>query len=105
MSWWSTERPDRSVANIIKAHAARASLEPSQYSGIEPILRGDGSFGGFALHPSGACGNAKDADDRRGRECIELHAQNLIALLREVHRFPITQLKTRDEINLSSGGT
>jgi creatinine amidohydrolase len=56
------------------------------------------------LHPSGACGNAKDADERRGRECIELHAQNLIALLREVHRFSMTQLKSREEQDLSSGG-
>jgi len=56
------------------------------------------------LHPSGACGNAKDADERRGRECIELHAQNLIALLHEVHRFAITQLKSREEKHLPSGG-
>jgi creatinine amidohydrolase len=52
------------------------------------------------LHPSGACGNAKDADEQRGRECIELHAQNFLALLREVHRFHLP-IKTRDEINLS----
>jgi creatinine amidohydrolase len=51
------------------------------------------------LHPSGACGNALDADGQRGRQCIELHAQNLIALLHEVHRFPITQLKSRGEAN------
>jgi creatinine amidohydrolase len=57
------------------------------------------------LHPSGACGNAKDADEQRGRECIELHAQTLVALLGEVHRFPITQLKTRYEINLPGGAT
>lgn len=69
-----------------------------RYLGPESVAR----FGWQSqdLHPSGACGNAKDADERRGRECIELHAQNLIALLREVHRFPMTQLKTRDEINL-----
>jgi creatinine amidohydrolase len=73
------------------------------YLGPESVAR----FGWQSqdLHPSGACGNAKDADERRGRECIELHAQNLIALLREVHRFPITQLKMREEINLPSSGT
>jgi creatinine amidohydrolase len=52
------------------------------------------------LHASGACGNARDADGRRGRECIELHAQNLVALLREVHRFPIAQLKSVAAVDL-----
>jgi creatinine amidohydrolase len=52
------------------------------------------------LHASGACGNARDADGRRGRECIELHAQNLVALLREVHRFPIAQLKSVEAVDL-----
>jgi creatinine amidohydrolase len=51
------------------------------------------------LHPSGACGNARDADERRGHECIELHAQNLVALLREVHRFPIGQLKSKEAVD------
>jgi creatinine amidohydrolase len=52
------------------------------------------------LHASGACGNARDADGRRGRECIELHAQNLVALLREVHGFPIAQLKSVEAVDL-----
>jgi creatinine amidohydrolase len=52
------------------------------------------------LHSSGACGNARDADGRRGRECIDLHAQNLVALLREVHRFPVAQLKSKEAANL-----
>jgi creatinine amidohydrolase len=73
------------------------------YLGPESVAR----FGWQSqdLHPSGACGNAKDADERRGRDCIELHAQNLIAVLREVHRFPMTQLKMGNEINLASGAT
>jgi creatinine amidohydrolase len=54
------------------------------------------------LHASGACGNARDADERRGRECIELHAQNLVALLREVHRFPMSQLKSKEAVNLQT---
>jgi creatinine amidohydrolase len=45
------------------------------------------------LHPLGACGNALDADERRGRDCLELQAANFIAMLREVQRFPLTSLK------------
>jgi creatinine amidohydrolase len=45
------------------------------------------------LNPHGACGNALDADARRGRECLELQAANFIAMLREVHRFPLGLLK------------
>lgn len=52
------------------------------------------------LHPSGACGNARDADADRGRESIELHAQNLIVALREVHRFPTAELKSNADANL-----
>jgi creatinine amidohydrolase len=54
------------------------------------------------LHPSGACGNARDADARRGRESIELHAQNLIVALREVHRFSMAQLKSNEAANLAT---
>jgi creatinine amidohydrolase len=47
------------------------------------------------LHPSGACGNALDADERRGHACLELQAENLVALLHEVHRFPLANLRSR----------
>jgi creatinine amidohydrolase len=48
------------------------------------------------LHPSGACGNARDADAERGARCIEHAAQGLVALLREVHRYPLANIKRRD---------
>lgn len=45
------------------------------------------------LHPSGACGNALDADAERGARSVEHAAQGLVALLREVHRYPLTNIK------------
>jgi creatinine amidohydrolase len=47
------------------------------------------------LHPLGACGNALDADQQRGRKCLEQQAANFVDMLREVHRFPLTSLKSR----------
>jgi creatinine amidohydrolase len=36
------------------------------------------------LHPSGACGNALDADAERGRILVENAAAGLVDLLREI---------------------
>jgi creatinine amidohydrolase len=47
------------------------------------------------LHPSGACGDARNADATRGRAVIEHAAQALIALLREVDRYPLERLRAR----------
>jgi creatinine amidohydrolase len=47
------------------------------------------------LHPSGACGDARDADAERGRALVEHAAQGLIALLREVDRYPLERLRSR----------
>jgi creatinine amidohydrolase len=47
------------------------------------------------LHPSGACGNALDADVARGNAIIERAASGLLALLQEVHRYPLQQIKER----------
>jgi creatinine amidohydrolase len=47
------------------------------------------------LHPSGACGNALDADAERGARSVEHAAQGLVALLREVHRYPLANIKRR----------
>jgi creatinine amidohydrolase len=47
------------------------------------------------LHPSGACGNAGDADAERGAKCVEHAAQGLVALLAEVHRYPLANIKRR----------
>ena len=47
------------------------------------------------LHPSGACGNALDADAERGRRSLDHAAQGLVALLQEVHRYPLSNVRTR----------
>ena len=55
------------------------------------------------LHPSGACGNALDADAERGACSVEHAAQGLVALLQEVHRYPLANIKRRDETRPGRG--
>ncbi len=45
------------------------------------------------LNPTGACGNALDADAERGRRLIEHAAGCLVELLVEVERFPLERLR------------
>ena len=57
-------------------------------------LNAEGAGVGFGwqaedLHPSGACGNAADADAGRGRLIVETVADRLIELMREVDDFTI----------------
>jgi creatinine amidohydrolase len=47
------------------------------------------------LHPSGACGNARAADAERGARSVEHAARCLVALLQEVHRYPLANIKRR----------
>jgi creatinine amidohydrolase len=61
-------------------------------------LRAEGSAVGFGwqtqdLHPSGACGNATDSDAERGRRLVQSKAEGVAALIAEVIRFPLSQLK------------
>jgi creatinine amidohydrolase len=49
------------------------------------------------LHPSGACGNALEADAERGARSVEHAARGLLALLQEVHRYPLANIKRRDD--------
>jgi creatinine amidohydrolase len=49
------------------------------------------------LHPSGACGNALDADAERGARSVEHAARGLVALLQEVHRYPLANIKRRGD--------
>jgi creatinine amidohydrolase len=65
----------------------------ADYRHLSPT--GAGRFAWMAqdLHPSGACGNAADADAKRGRALVEHAAQTLIALLREVDRYPLERLR------------
>ncbi len=45
------------------------------------------------IHPSGAVGNARDADAERGRKVVDFAARKLAELLAEVSRFPLDRLK------------
>jgi creatinine amidohydrolase len=58
------------------------------------FIRPEGAAVGFGwqiqdLHPSGACGNALDADADRGRQMIDGTVADVIALIQEIARFPL----------------
>ena len=62
-------------------------------------LRAEGSAVGFGwqtqdLHPSGACGDATDADAERGARVVASKAAGVAALLEEIIRFPLASLKS-----------
>ena len=64
------------------------------------FLRFEGRGVGFGwqaqdLHPSGACGNALNADAGRGRLIVEHMAAHLLELLREVSELPLSTLVER----------
>ncbi len=63
------------------------------YVRLSPV--GPGRLGWMAqdLHPSGACGDASDADPQRGRQLVEHAARALVELLVEVERFPLERLR------------
>jgi creatinine amidohydrolase len=74
----------------------RASFESAGAS-IERdyrFIRPEGSAVGFGwqiqdLHPSGACGNAMDADAHRGQKMIDGTVADVTTLLEEIGRFPL----------------
>lgn len=80
----------------------RASFESAGAS-IERdyrFIRPEGSAVGFGwqiqdLHPSGACGNATDADADRGQQMIDGTVTDVIALIEEVARFPLDFIRDR----------
>lgn len=62
------------------------------------LLRAEGAAVGFGwqaqdLHPSGACGDATDADAARGRAVVESKAAGVARLVDEVARFPLDRLR------------
>ncbi len=62
------------------------------------FLRPEGSAVGFGwqmqdLHPSGACGDALDADAGRGRQMIDGTVADVVALIEEIARFPLDFLR------------
>lgn len=81
-------------------HAHRADFAPATIA-LESefaLLRAEGAAVGFGwqaqdLHPSGACGDATDADAERGRAVVESKAAGVARLMDEVMRFPLNRLR------------
>ena len=48
------------------------------------------------LHPSGACGDATDADAERGEQIVDYAATKFVELLAEVDRYPLDNIKERE---------
>ena len=86
-------RPD--LVRMDRARSFRPLMaEMAQdYARLSPV--GPGRLGWMAqdLHPSGACGDATDADPERGRQLVEHAARALVELLVEVARFPLEKLR------------
>ncbi len=58
------------------------------------FIRPEGSAVGFGwqiqdLHPSGACGNALNADADRGRQMVDGTVTDVLSLIEEIARFPL----------------
>ncbi|MBV8413298.1 MAG: creatininase family protein [Alphaproteobacteria bacterium] len=76
-----------------------ADFRPSSLDmeGEYEILTPEGSIGfGWEtqdLSVPGACGNALDADAERGRQLVEHYAARFVALLKEIHRYPLSALR------------
>ena len=45
------------------------------------------------LNPAGVVGNARDADADRGAQLIDHAAAELVALLKEIHRYPLSNVR------------
>ncbi|MEM7021277.1 MAG: creatininase family protein [Pseudomonadota bacterium] len=65
------------------------------YRQLSPTGVGRLAWMAHDLHPSGACGDATNADAERGRVLVEHAAQNLIALLQEIDRYPLSRIRSR----------
>ena len=92
-------RPDL-VRQAERRNFVPVSLEmESEYVHLTPEGRVGFGWQTQDLHPAGACGNALDADAERGRMIVEHAAARFIELLREVERFPLSQLRPGPDAN------
>ena len=71
-----------------------------EMEGDYEILRPEGPAG-FAwasqdLHPSGAAGDASQADPEKGRQLLDHAAERLVAVLRDLRRAPLSLLRVRE---------
>ena len=85
-------RPDlvrmEQAANFVPLMAEMAG----HYRLLSPTGAGKLAWQAQDLHPSGACGDATDADAERGRQVVEHAARALVSLLEEVDRYPLANL-------------
>jgi creatinine amidohydrolase len=65
------------------------------YRHLSPTGAGRLAWMAQDLHPSGACGDATDADAERGRALVDHAAQTLVELLVEIDRYPLERLRPR----------
>jgi creatinine amidohydrolase len=65
----------------------------AHYRLLSPTGAGRLAWQAQDLHPSGACGDATNADAERGRRLVEHAAQALVALLEEVDRYALANLR------------
>ena len=94
-------RPD--LVNVSKAE----NFAPTSIA-IEQrfrYLRAEGAAVGFGwqtqdLHPSGACGDASDADLERGQKIVRSKAEGVAALVAEMAAFPLSALVDRHSPNI-----
>jgi len=88
-------RPDLVRMDLAADFSPLMSELAADYRQLSPTGAGRLAWMAQDLHPSGACGDARDADADRGRALVEHAAQTLIALLREIDRYPLERLRSR----------
>jgi creatinine amidohydrolase len=83
------------VRNEERRNFASASIAMAErYKYLRP--EGDGVCFGWQtqdLHPSGALGNALDADSDRGHKIVEHVASRIVELLHEIDAYPLSALR------------
>ena len=82
------------------AHAADFAPTSIQVEQENAFLRAEGSAVGYGwqaqdLHPSGASGDATNADAERGRRVILSKTEGVAALIAEVMRYPLSRIAGR----------
>ena len=69
-------------------------LADEGYRRLSPTGPGRLAWQAQDLHPSGACGDASNADAERGRALVDHAAGALVELLLELDRFPPDRLRS-----------
>jgi creatinine amidohydrolase len=90
-------RPDLVRMDLAADFAPLMRELAGDYRHLSPTGAGRLAWMAQDLHPSGACGDASAADADRGRALVEHAAQTLIALLREIDRYPLDRLRPGPE--------